>query len=64
MSTMHHYPGKNRQPKSDAPQNNIQINLRVSSVFLHVVDEWRRKQPDLPNRTAAIRRLIIEATRK
>jgi transcriptional regulator with XRE-family HTH domain len=30
---------------------------RFSKVFLESIDEWRRRQPDLPSRVEAIRRL-------
>jgi hypothetical protein len=32
--------------------------MMVSPGFLKRVDQWRRKQPDLPNRSEAIRRLV------
>jgi hypothetical protein len=31
--------------------------MRLSSEFLERLDDWRRKQPDLPSRAEAIRRL-------
>jgi hypothetical protein len=31
--------------------------MRLSNEFLERLDEWRRKQPDLPSRAEAIRRL-------
>ena len=34
------------------------INLIVSVVWLKKIDEWRRQQPDLPNISEAIRRLV------
>ena len=34
------------------------FQMRVSPSFLRLVDEWRRKQPDLPSRAEAIRRLV------
>jgi hypothetical protein len=34
------------------------FQMRVSEQFLRTVDDWRRKQPDLPSRTEAIRRLV------
>lgn len=40
--------------------------MRVSQQFLQRVDEWRRKQPDLPNRSEAVRLLVergLEAKR-
>jgi hypothetical protein len=42
------------------------LELRADSDFLAKVDEWRRNQPDLPPRAAAIRRLVekgLEADR-
>jgi hypothetical protein len=35
--------------------------MRVPRSFLISVDEWRRKQPDLPTRSEAIRRLVEKA---
>ena len=32
--------------------------IRFSETFLKSIDEWRRMQPDLPSRAAAIRRLV------
>ncbi|WP_352668828.1 hypothetical protein [Mesorhizobium sp. M0166] len=32
--------------------------MRLSSDLLARVDEWRRKQPDLPSRSEAFRRLV------
>ena len=34
------------------------FQMRVSPTFLRLVDDWRRKQPDLPSRAEAIRRLV------
>ena len=34
------------------------IQLVASNEFSHVIDEWRRGQPDLPSRSEAIRRLV------
>ena len=31
--------------------------MRLSGEFLERLDDWRRKQPDLPSRAEAIRRL-------
>jgi len=33
------------------------LQMRVSAAYLKSIDEWRRKQPDLPSRSEAIRRL-------
>jgi hypothetical protein len=42
---------------TDDPKNTT-LQMRVSEAFLKTIDEWRRKQPDLPSRAAAIRRLV------
>jgi hypothetical protein len=34
-----------------------QIGVRMDEEFLKLIDEWRRKQDDLPTRPEAIRRL-------
>jgi len=39
-------------------QNSERFLMRVSPQFLARVDQWRRKQLDLPNRSEAIRRLV------
>jgi hypothetical protein len=36
----------------------IQIGTRWSPETVRLVDDWRRKEPDLPNRSEAIRRLV------
>jgi metal-responsive CopG/Arc/MetJ family transcriptional regulator len=38
-----------------------QINVRVDEEFLKRLDDWRRKQPDLPGRPEAIRRIVDQA---
>jgi hypothetical protein len=39
------------------------FQMRVSEDFLRAIDDWRRKQPDLPSRAEAIRRLVEMALR-
>jgi hypothetical protein len=34
------------------------LQMRVNDEFIRTIDGWRRKQPDLPSRTEAIRRLV------
>ena len=34
------------------------FEMRATDSWLHRVDDWRRKQPDLPSRAEAIRRLV------
>jgi metal-responsive CopG/Arc/MetJ family transcriptional regulator len=42
-----------------APENQTErLQMRVSADFLAKVDDWRREQADLPNRSEAIRRLV------
>jgi metal-responsive CopG/Arc/MetJ family transcriptional regulator len=38
-----------------------QIGVRVDPALLKVIDEWRRKQDDVPTRPEAIRRLVETA---
>lgn len=35
--------------------------MRVTEEWLAKIDEWRRKQPDIPSRAEAIRRLVGKA---
>lgn len=42
--------------KEDATKE--RLNLTVEPEIVRMIDEWRRKQPDLPNRSEAMRRLI------
>lgn len=41
-----------------AIQKDRQFQMRVSDDWLRQLDEWRRKQPDLPPRAEAVRRLV------
>ncbi len=34
------------------------FQMRASQDWLDQIDDWRRKQPDLPSRAEAIRRLV------
>jgi hypothetical protein len=40
------------------------LQMRVSAAYLKSIDDWRRKQPDLPSRSEAIRRLTAMALRE
>jgi hypothetical protein len=40
------------------------LQMRVSAAYLKSIDDWRRKQPDLPSRSEAIRRLTTMALRE
>jgi hypothetical protein len=51
---------KSRRPPgrpSKVPQDRP-FQMRVSEAFLRTVDDWRRRQKDLPSRAEAIRRLV------
>jgi hypothetical protein len=37
------------------------LEMRVSPGFLRLLDEWRRREEDIPSRSEAARRLIVEA---
>lgn len=37
------------------------INLRVDEALLTKIDDWRRRQDDIPTRSEAIRRLVRKA---
>ena len=43
------------------PEKTERFEMRVGSSFLAAIDDWRRKQPDLPSRAEAIRRLVEQA---
>jgi hypothetical protein len=46
-------PGRPSKTPQDRP-----FQMRVSDEFFRVVDDWRRRQKDLPSRAEAIRRLV------
>jgi hypothetical protein len=35
--------------------------MRVDDDFIAKIDNWRRQQPDFPNRTESVRRLVEQA---
>jgi hypothetical protein len=37
------------------------LEMRVDPAFLQAVDDWRRRQPDIPPRAEAVRRLVEKA---
>jgi len=41
------------------PRLSHAITLKLTEGMVAEIDEWRRQQPDLPNRAEAIRRLIL-----
>ena len=40
------------------PPMSRRVHLVVSKAFVERIDAWRREQSDIPNRSAAIRRLV------
>ena len=36
----------------------IRVDNEEGMAFLKTIDDWRRKQPDLPPRSEAVRRLV------
>jgi hypothetical protein len=50
-----------REPR-DMPANRP-FQMRASDEFWQGVDDWRRLQPDMPNRAEAIRRLVATGLR-
>ena len=47
--------------KLDQNSDSEKFLLVVPSATLERIDEWRRKQPDIPNRSEAMRRLMGHA---
>jgi hypothetical protein len=37
------------------------FQMRVDDEFIAKIDNWRRQQPDFPNRTQAVRHLVDQA---
>jgi hypothetical protein len=37
------------------------FQMRVDDAFITKIDDWRREQPDFPNRTESVRRLVDQA---
>jgi len=42
----------------------IPLNMALGADVLHLVDEWRRIQPDIPPRAEAVRRLVLEGVER
>jgi hypothetical protein len=41
----------------------VRMQLKLAQSDVEALDAWRRSQPDLPNKSEAVRRLIAEANR-
>jgi len=42
----------------EKPETMQRFEMKATPTWFGLVDEWRRKQPDLPPRAEAIRRLV------
>jgi len=47
--------------KRRSPETGFPVLVRLQDSPLDAIDEWRRQQPDIPNRSEAIRRLTALA---
>jgi hypothetical protein len=47
-----------KKPRGRPPVETQAVNVRLAVTSLEVIDDWRRKQDDLPGRPEAIRRLV------
>lgn len=43
---------------ADEETGSTRFEMRAPKAWLALVDDWRRKQPDIPPRAEAIRRLV------
>lgn len=48
----------------DTEKKDVRIQLVMAPSDVKAVDDWRRKQEDIPSRSEAIRRMIQEVTNK
>ncbi|WP_445222176.1 hypothetical protein ACKWRH_21180 [Bradyrhizobium sp. Pa8] len=47
-----------KTPKKRAPATGELVGIRIQPEIAKAIDDWRRKQADLPGRPEAIRRLV------
>lgn len=45
-------------PHMSAETKTVRIGMFMAPSEVEAIDEWRRRQPDLPSRSEAIRRLV------
>jgi hypothetical protein len=51
-----------KKPKRGRPPvDTMAVNVRISMDSVSEIDDWRRRQDDLPGRPEAIRRLVEQA---
>lgn len=51
-------------PKKRAPATGELVGVRIQPEMAKALDDWRRRQEDLPGRPEAIRRLVEQALKK
>jgi hypothetical protein len=50
-----------KKSRGRPPVDTEAVNVRMTTEALQTIDDWRRKQEDLPGRPEAIRRLVEQA---
>jgi hypothetical protein len=53
-----HFQDGSMRPKLDPNTETRRLNLVAPASWVRRIDDWRRQQPDLPNISEAIRRLV------
>jgi hypothetical protein len=48
----------NMPDNDEIEEQTERFQMRATPTFLRLIDNWRRKQSDLPSRAEAIRRLV------
>lgn len=52
-------------PKKAKPEKKtLNFIMRVDEAFFRRLDDWRRKQQDLPSRAEAVRRLVMGTAKR
>jgi hypothetical protein len=47
-----------KKPRGRPPVETAAVNVRMPLTDISILDQWRRKQVDMPGRPEAIRRLV------
>ncbi|MDN3627233.1 hypothetical protein [Methylobacterium isbiliense] len=50
--------GAHVPPKLDTASETERLQLLAPKSLMHRINDWRRQQPDLPNLSEAVRRLV------
>jgi hypothetical protein len=54
-----YYPADPYYPDMDKPSQNQRFEMRLPLDLAERIDRWRARQPDVPNRAEAARRLMV-----